>query len=84
MVIHLCGVISLPCLVRLSGQTRHTVLLWMECKIGPNPIDSSSTNRLKYANSSSHGNKETQEVVMMSPCVLSSSPPCGCFCFQGR
>lgn len=50
------------------------VLLWLKCEMGPNPTDSSSTNSLKYANPSSHGNKEKQEVVMMSLCVLSSSP----------
>lgn len=40
----------------------------------PNPTDSSSTNRLEHANLGRHGNKKKQEVVMMSLCVLSSSP----------
>lgn len=49
-----------------------------EVQNGPNPTDSSSTNRLKYANAGDHGNEKKQEVVMMSLCVLSSSPACGC------
>lgn len=49
-----------------------------EVQNGPSPTDSSSTNRLKYANTGDHGNGKKQEVVMMSLCVLSSSPACGC------
>lgn len=51
-----------------------------EVQKGPNPTDSSSTNRLAYANTGDHGNKEKQEVMMMSLCVLSSPsfpPTCG-------
>lgn len=43
-----------------------------EVQKGPNPIDSSSTNRLAYANAGDHGNEEKQEVMVMSLCVLSS------------
>lgn len=48
-----------------------------EVQHGPNPTDSSSTNRLKYANSRDHGNGKKQEVVMMSLC-FELSPTCGC------
>ena len=68
---------SLPCLVRLSGQRWNKVLLWLRSKNRPGPTDSSATNRREDANSGAHGNRQKQEVVMMSLCVLSSSPACG-------
>lgn len=43
---------SRPYLAQLSGGTRRDeVLLWPLSKTGPAPPDSSSTNRLRYANS---------------------------------
>lgn len=62
------------CSSRAVDEHRDMVLLWLRNEIGPNPSDSSSTNHLKHANSRSHDNKKKQEVVMMSPRVLSSSP----------
>lgn len=64
-------------MVRRSGEHCYKGLLWLRSQTDPTHTDSSSTNQQTYANSGNHGNEKKQEVVMISLCVLSSSPACG-------
>lgn len=92
LVIHFPLTEGMEQISAMFGQAFRWTQRWgfvvAEVQHGPNPTDSSSTNRLTYANSRDHGNGKKQEVVMMSLCVLSSPPRVDVihlsFCFRQR